>query len=135
MSQPVKYQMPHVEAGMSVMWSPGNGSGLVPGIVTKVGVNTIEVSVLRTGATSFVPKAAVRHHTDPGFTRLQDPSKTGCWVHTDQDALLAAMAYRTLGRAEAKRVYPGLAYLVDAYTPEITGNGSDPGDDPDYVGA
>lgn len=132
-----KYVMPHIEPGMTIMWSPGAGSLFVPGFVTKAGVGSIEVSILRAGATSFVSKQAVRHFTDPGFVKLQDPSKTGCWMHTDGDSLLAAVAAKTLGRVVAKQIHPGLSYLIDSYTPtidtsKVESSGSD--DDPDIHG-
>lgn len=129
------YKMPHVEAGMTVMWSPG-GSIFTPGIVTKVGLNSIALSVLREGATSFVPKASVRHASDPGFRKLADPSKTGCWEYTDHDSLLAKLATTALGPKAAKGFCPALSHLIDAYTlPTTERDSSYSDDDPDVVGA
>lgn len=132
------FKMPYVETGMTVMWSPGAGATFVPALVTKVGVNSITVALLRSGATSFIPKESVRHASDPGFKKLHDPSKTGCWEFRDQDVMLAMIAVKTLGAAVAKDTCPAFASLVDAYTPdeqerETTSSYSD--DDPDVHGA
>jgi hypothetical protein len=128
------FKMPHVEAGMSVLWSPGNGSAFVPALVTKVGINSITVALLRSGATSFVPKDSVRHITDPGFRKMVEPSKSGCWEFRDQDVLLARVAVKVLGPAVAFEVCPGFESMIAVYTPEHESLGTDPGDDPEKVG-
>lgn len=125
-----KFFMPKVSAGTVVKWSPGNGSGWVPAIVSKVSGATIAVAVLRSGATSFISYDAVRHVGDPYFAKLADPTKTGVWDYTDETKLLAAIAKAAFGIAGASAICPSLSDLLAAYTTrESTGS------DPDYAGA
>lgn len=129
-----KFFTPKVSAGTVVKWSPGNGSGWFPAIVSKVSLNTITVAVLRPSATTFIAYDSVRHIDDPGFKKLADPAKTGVWDYSDETKLLARVATRVLGPAVVFEVCPAFADRIAAYTPTES-NSSYSDDDPDVHGA
>lgn len=94
-----KYIMPRPCLGQTVLWSYNPGSEKCPGIVTKVGHDSIAVSIHVDSLKDHLLKNGVRHETDPWLQRFP-AHDGGCWRFTDWDkTIMEHLGISLMGRA------------------------------------
>ena len=90
-STPAKsYKMPKVHQGQVVLWYDGGDRGGEPSaaIVTRVGDETVNVSVISPDCYNFRIRDGVRHLDDPHDRRSRHDDvrdHPGCWDYTGYD--------------------------------------------------
>lgn len=85
------WTMPPAYLGQRVLWRPDKAElvDIAPGFVTKVGRDSIGLSVLIDGNAVMVPKDGARHVNDPRYTRENSAGSGVWWYHEEDTETLA----------------------------------------------
>jgi hypothetical protein len=98
------YKMPAANVG-PCLWFPSLKDEPMPALITSVGYNAVNLSVVGEGNRGFLPRDGVRHVSDPDVTRNPMAMKSGLWDYTADQKAVQRLA-EALGGADSEKKIP-----------------------------